>query len=741
MLRNQIYYRLKPIIPASLRRAMRQRFAARIRERTRDIWPVFPGSERAPEDWPGWPNGKRFALVLTHDVEGQVGLDNCRRLMQLEHEMGFRSSFNFIPEGHYRVPQELRYELVNDGFEVGVHDLKHDGRLYHSRRAFNKKAVQINRYLKEWKAAGFRSGFMLHNLNWLHELDIRYDMSTFDTDPFEPQPEGYHTIFPFWVARPTPLNGSFVSANGSAEGYVELPYTLPQDSTLYLLLHEDSAGIWCCKSDWIAANGGMVLVNIHPDYMDFDRDQHTASKYPASRVREFLAYLSNRYGGEFWNPCAAEVARWYKKYYTTHRRQLNCRSLRDPAARTPDDAQPLRSKRAAVVLYSYYPADPRPRRATEALVNAGAKVDLLCLHKAGEARREQVDGVNVLRLPIRKKRDSKLIYFSQYTIFLLACFWLLATRSLRRRYDLVHVHNMPDVLVLSALIPKLLGGKVILDLHDPMPELMMSIYNLSADHSLVRLLKKLERLSIGFSTVALTPNQAFRDLFVSRGCPPEKIQIIMNSPQETIFDSASYEKPQPSGANGRNCFRIMYHGLIAERHGLDTALRAIALLRGSIPGLEFHIYGNRTSYMNYVESLVQELSLQNQVCYHGYQTQIEIARAITEIDLGIIPNRRNPFTEINMPTRIFEYVAMGKPVIVPDTKGIHDYFGEDSAFFFEPGNPDSLAAVVQQVATAPERVNTVLTNARRIYEQNRWEIQRTRFIETVSSCLSTGGQR
>ena len=171
----------------------------RLRKRIGDVWPIMPGSERPPENWPGWPDGKRFALVLTHDVESKAGVHKCRSLMQLELDLGFRSSFNFVPEGDYRVPAELREELTASGFEVGVHDLKHDGRLYRSRREFTQRAARINYYLAEWGAVGFRSAFMLRKLDWLHELGIKYDASTFDTDPFEPQPEGCQTIFPFWV--------------------------------------------------------------------------------------------------------------------------------------------------------------------------------------------------------------------------------------------------------------------------------------------------------------------------------------------------------------------------------------------------------------------------------------------------------------------------------------------------------------------------------------------------------------
>ena len=165
-----------------------------------DIWPINEIAGRRPDGWPGWPDGKKFAVVLTHDVEGPLGVSKCRQLMQLEQEFGFRSSFNFIPEGDYAVSAGLREELQRNGFEVGVHDLHHDGKLYWTRRKFSRNAKRINHYLKEWGAGGFRSGFMLHNLDWLRDLDVKYDASTFDTDPFEPQPDGVSTIFPFWAA-------------------------------------------------------------------------------------------------------------------------------------------------------------------------------------------------------------------------------------------------------------------------------------------------------------------------------------------------------------------------------------------------------------------------------------------------------------------------------------------------------------------------------------------------------------
>src|SRR3990172_6227042 len=218
MLSHRFYYQLKPYVPWRLRMAVRGALARRQRAKSRDIWPIDEAAGRPPAGWPGWPDGKKFALLLTHDVEGPDGLEKIQRLAELEMELGFRSSFNFIPEGPYVVPPSLRDWLTERGFEVGVHDLHHDGKLFSSRAGFNRKAKRINSYVKDWGAAGFRSGFMLRELDWLHELDIEYDSSTFDTDPFEPQPHAGGTIFPFFVPYPEPQTERDADRSRSEEG-------------------------------------------------------------------------------------------------------------------------------------------------------------------------------------------------------------------------------------------------------------------------------------------------------------------------------------------------------------------------------------------------------------------------------------------------------------------------------------------------------------------------------------------
>jgi len=304
MLLRRLYYIAKPLVPWRARIAVRRVSARRLRRQHAGVWPINPLAAARPAAWQGWPDGKKFAVVLTHDVERPEGVAKCRSLAALEAALGFRSSFNFIPAGgDYSVEPALRGELGDQGFEVGVHDFRHDGKLFQSQASFRAAVPEVNRYLRDWKAVGFRAGFMFHQLDWIRSLDVEYDASTFDTDPFEPQPDAATTIFPFAVPA---------AADGSRPGYVELPYTLPQDSTLFLLFQERSPEIWQRKLDWIAEHGGMALVNVHPDYVCFEGERPAARTFPASYYRDFLGYVSSRYAGAYWQPLPRDLARWYK---------------------------------------------------------------------------------------------------------------------------------------------------------------------------------------------------------------------------------------------------------------------------------------------------------------------------------------------------------------------------------------------------------------------------------------------
>jgi len=303
-------YFLKNILPRQAQIFFRRLLIQHQMRLNSNVWPIDENAAKPPEGWVGWPDGKKFALVLTHDVETAEGVDRCYQIADMEERLGFRSSFNFVP-GDYDVPKALRQSLTDRGFEVGIHGLYHRENPFQSAATFQKQSTEINRYLKEWNAVGFRSPSMYHDLDLLHHLDIEYDASTFDTDPFEPQPDGMGIIFPFRVP-----------GNGRRKGYIELPYTLPQDFLLFILMQERTIDIWKKKLDWIVEHGGMALFITHPNYMNFDKTAHF-EEYPARYYEEFLAHIKLKYEGQYWQALPKEVAQFWarkdeKKDMETH---------------------------------------------------------------------------------------------------------------------------------------------------------------------------------------------------------------------------------------------------------------------------------------------------------------------------------------------------------------------------------------------------------------------------------------
>ncbi|MBU0728533.1 MAG: hypothetical protein KKE17_04285 [Proteobacteria bacterium] len=301
MIRNKIFYAIKPFIPRRLQIALRRVLAQRRRKLYKDVWPIDAKAAKPPDHWSGWPDQKQFAFVLTHDVECMKGVKKCLALSELEEKLGFRSSFNFVLKD-YAVPPEIRRILDSKGFEVGIHGVTHDGRSFMYQKSFQEQSVIINQYLKDWGAVGYRTPSMLGTLEWMHNLNIEYDASTFDTDPFEPKPLGAGTIFPYWEHS---------HANGS--GFVELPYTLPQDFTLFVILQEKSFDIWARKLDWIAENGGMALLITHPDYMSFGGKDPGLEEYSAEIYEKFLEYVRSRYEGKYWHALPRDVAHFMKQ--------------------------------------------------------------------------------------------------------------------------------------------------------------------------------------------------------------------------------------------------------------------------------------------------------------------------------------------------------------------------------------------------------------------------------------------
>lgn len=300
-LRNRIYYQLKPLFPRHFQLFLRRRYVAIQALRYRDIWPIDPAAGEVPAGWTGWPDEKKFALVLTHDVDTERGQERCMDLADMENRLGFRSSFNFVPL-RYRVSPDIRFRLEEQGFEIGVHGLYHDGKYYQSRKIFQERADVINQYLKDWKCVGYRAPCMDARMEWFHDLQIEYDSSTFDTDPFEPNSNSVRTIFPFLVR------------NGETNNcYVEIPYTLPQDFTLFVLMQLRTIDIWKIKLEWIVKKGGVVVLNTHPDYMNFISGGKGPEDYPASYYEDILMHIKKNYAGQYLHILPRDLARFWMR--------------------------------------------------------------------------------------------------------------------------------------------------------------------------------------------------------------------------------------------------------------------------------------------------------------------------------------------------------------------------------------------------------------------------------------------
>jgi glycosyltransferase involved in cell wall biosynthesis len=385
-----------------------------------------------------------------------------------------------------------------------------------------------------------------------------------------------------------------------------------------------------------------------------------------------------------------------------------------------------------MVVYSYSPTDPRPRREADTLINAGYQVDMICLRRPNQAKKENVYGVNVFRINMTKSRSSKRKYITLYTSFFIRSFFKLNWLFLKNRYGVIHIHNMPDFLVFLAIVPKIFGAKVILDLHDPTPEILMTKYSEGDESRLTKLLKWQEQLSIKFAHSVITTNKSFVDRFVERGCPPDKINIVMNSPQESIFNKFVNKSKTNSDENK---FILMYHGLIVERHGLEDLVKAFNILKDKIPRLELVVYGHG-EYLPVFLEIVEELKLSDLIKYYDLVPIDKIAEEIPECDVGIIPNKLGPFTQINFPTRIFEYLHMKTPVVVPRTQGINDYFDENSIYYFDSGNVDNLAEVIFGIYSDPDRTAEIVNRGYEIYQKYRWENQSKVLVKIYEELLN-----
>lgn len=388
-----------------------------------------------------------------------------------------------------------------------------------------------------------------------------------------------------------------------------------------------------------------------------------------------------------------------------------------------------------MIVHAYYEEDPRVRREAESLVAAGWEVDVFGLQHLGDPSTATIDGVNVYRLPVRRHQGAGLpVYLAEYGIFLTRAL-LAATRAYRRRhYGMVQVHSLPDYLVFAALPLKMVGVPVLLDLHEAMPEFFRGRFPKAANPISYKLLMLQERLSIGLANELLTVNEPLAERLRKRGADPDRLTVVMNSPDLRLFDPAAHPR-RKFMADG--VLRLVYAGAITPTYELDVVLRAVAALRRDRPGLKVvaTLYG-RGDAEDSLKALAEELGIADRVEMPGRIPINSVAAAVAGADIGIAATRLDSYSEVSLSTKVLEYGAMEKPVAATRLPTVELYFGQETLSLYEPGDAESLAKVVLHLVDDPaDRNGRVARTARRVDELS-WAHQSVAYQAVVERLIA-----
>jgi len=386
--------------------------------------------------------------------------------------------------------------------------------------------------------------------------------------------------------------------------------------------------------------------------------------------------------------------------------------------------------RIAMVAYTYYSSDPRVQREAESLASRGDEVIFYCLRKPGEPSRETIRQVHLRHLPMARYRGgSSVLYMGSYLLFLILAKFTLTVDHLRRRFDLVHANNMPDFMAFTGFWTRIFGCPLILDIHDVMPELYQGKFGVGASHPMIRLLRFQERISAALATRVLTSEHTKKEALVAHGIDEDKIEVLLNLPDSRIFERRVGERKNCEG------FRLIYHGTLAHRLGLDIALRAIAEIGDRIEGLHMDIIGEGDHREELVR-LAGELELNDVVHFSdGFVPVEDLPPMIRQADLAVIPSRPDVSTRYMLPTKLLEYAILGVPAVVAPTYTIRHYFDESAVEFFEPEDPVSLAEKILALHGDPRRRRELAEAASRFYDKYDWPIHKQVYLDLVDSLV------
>lgn len=389
--------------------------------------------------------------------------------------------------------------------------------------------------------------------------------------------------------------------------------------------------------------------------------------------------------------------------------------------------------RACFVRHRPYPRDARMDNQIQALQSHGHRVDVICTAQKGQPWVADENGIRIYRLPaLQRHRGSKARYALEYATFWLTCLVALTVLQVRRGYDLVHVHSMPDFLVLAAVVPRLLGAKTVLDLRECTPEMYHCKFGLDMDSRAMRLLIGLEQTSIRFADLVLTCTDQMRARFIERGAASSKVAVMLNVANPDLFRDPVLLDPDAC-VNGP--FRVVSHGTITERYGHEVLIRAMQLVSQETTQARLIILGDGNG-QHELQNLTRQLGLQELVTFAGFVPDDELTRQLRGAHCGVVPMVRNAETNLIHTYKMVEYIALGIPVVASRTTALETYYGDECICFFESGNAADLAQALLGLRNDPARRARLARKALNTYQPLAAPAQQAHYLELVQALLA-----
>ncbi len=401
----------------------------------------------------------------------------------------------------------------------------------------------------------------------------------------------------------------------------------------------------------------------------------------------------------------------------------------------------MSSLRVCAITFDWYPFDVLVRRTAEAAASAGYTSDVICMRQPGQRTEEICDGVHVYRIPMSRSFGRSLPFtILEWTIFMIRAGIKVARLHRKQRYDVIHVHNMPDFLVFSALIPKLRGAKVILEIQDVSPELMAAKAGTRLRKLILPLATWQEHISALFAHHIITVGWPFERLLLKRGIPAAKITNILNSADPRLFPAERGTEISMEAPGKDNPLILMYHGTIAKRNGLDIAIQALAQALQVAPYMHLDIKG-RGEAIPSLKLLARELGISEYVRFSDPCPSEELVDFVLHGDIGIIPYRSDGFMDLVLPTKAYEFALMRRPMIASETPAIRSMFRPESLILCEPANVDSFAAAIIDLYQHPEKRLHMINEAAKDYTPYRWEVMAERYQQLLLTLAQQDSKR